>query len=431
MKKNKLLVCGLVALTAFGLAGCDKQNTGDATSIVIWATSKEIPVIEELVEKYNKDKTGSDVIKVETKAVAESDTGTTLSKDATVTGSPALFLCADDHISALAKKNIVSELKGTYKQTVLDNSTNVSVLGATYDDKLYGFPVTSDNGYFLWYNADALTAEQVGSLESILQVAKAGGKTVGFDLANGYYAASVFVSPDLCGTTSLTWHTKVEEDKTLTYYTCNWNEAAPVKACEYLSTLLKPYNDDLTLKPGTNDNIIAGFEDGSMIAAISGLWLATDLADKCEALAATKLPTYTIPAEGETAAKTVQMGSFSGSKIYCINKTRPVAEQKAAALLGQYLTSKEAQLRRFEIRETLPCNNDAIKDTRYTEHVSIGAKALLEQNAYAAVQSQSTEGNYWDVGKAIGQALLDGNLGDYTSWQEFMNFQVGLLTTER
>jgi maltose-binding protein MalE len=137
-------------------------------------------------------------------------------------------------------------------------------------------------------------------------------------------------------------------------------------------------------------------------------------------LAADKLPEYHIDGQA------YQMASFGGSKVYCINKTRPVAEQKTAAALAELLTTKNAQLVRFEERGSLPCNLEAVKDSRYTDHVSIGGAAFVKQSAYACVQSQTAEDRYWDIGKAIGQAYLDSNL-DGMTWSAFLKKQMDTL----
>ena len=132
-------------------------------------------------------------------------------------------------------------------------------------------------------------------------------------------------------------------------------------------------------------------------------------------LKATKLPAYS------NAGKTYQMASFTGSKVYCINKTRPAAEQRAAAALADLLTQKESQLIRFEKRQALPCNNEAAKDSRYTNNVTLGGAALNQQNAYACVQSKTAEARYWDIGKAIGEAYLGKTpLAEGKTWSDFL-----------
>ncbi len=419
IKKGLLLTVAAAAVLALGsCGGSSDTNYGDvSTKISIWATAAEEAVIKTVVDEYNAKQT-SDANKFNYTftAVAEGDCGTTLAKDPTVSGAPALFLCADDHINNLVGLNIIAELKGDRATKIKANNSETAVVGVTNNDKIYGYPVTSDNGYFLWYNKSALS--DVSSLESILETAEKAGKKVLMDVANGWYANSFIMSPQACGTTSLSW-SKNSDGKVV--YTSTWDSETGVKVSEYIAGLLTKYYANGTLIGGGNDTIAAGFQDGSIIAAVSGTWMEKDLTAAIgDKVGAAKLPEYHID------EKAYQMSSFTGTKVYAINKTRPAAEQKVAASLADLLTSKDAQLKRFSIRASLPCNLEAQKDEAYTKNVSVGGKALNEQSAYACVQTKTAEDRYWDIGKAIGQAYLDSNLGGKT-WAEFLKDQMDTL----
>ena len=431
MKVKKILpVVALTALTVVGLAACgapvdpssEAPSTGGetTTTVKVWATQEEHPVINSIVAKYNE--TATDKLAVELTAVAEGDAGTELVKDPTQEGAPDLFLTADDHIFNLQRNSIALEITGDYKTAVTSANSPVSITGSSYDGKLYGFPVTSDNGYFLWYNKAALTAEQVGSLETILEVAHSTGKKVLFEINNGWYANSFLMSPDACGTESLRWKSV---DGKVSYET-TWDNATGVAVCEAVNTLLQTYFENNTLIANNDDALYAGVENGEIIAAVRGTWNENTLKQHLgENLAATKLPTFNVGGEA------YQMASFTGSKVYVVNKLVSVDQQKAAVKLAQLLTTKDAQIERFQTRATLPCNLEAAADARVTEHATIGGAALSAQNiAGAAVQSLTAEGRYWDVGKAIGQAYLDGNLGDCANWQEFLTMQMDALRQE-
>ena len=425
---RKLLSCiSVIGLAALSLTACGEKapsysNVG--TEITIWATEKEEAVIKAVVEKYNANqKEESSKFKYNFKGVTEADAGTTLAKDPTVEGRPALFLCADDHIFNLQSKGIVAELKGSYKEHVVANNSAVAVKGATYNDKLYGFPVTSDNGYFLWYNKAALSENDVKSLETVLQKAKDSNKTFGMEINNGWYANSFIMSPQACGTSSLTWAANAEGKVS---YTTTWDNEAGVKVSEYANSLIQPLYESGTFVAAPNEIILQGFQDSSMIAAVSGTWMESDLKKAIgENLGAVKLPEYHID------GKAYQMASFTGSKIYCINTSCTVEEQKAAAALAELLTNADSQLIRYEKRQSIPCNKEAAADKRFTENTTISAKALEAQNAAAAcVQSQTAQDRYWDIGKAIGQAYLDGNLGEgVTTWAQFLKAQMDILRT--
>ena len=415
---KKLFALPLAALALLGLASCGgKEVETEKTKINIWATAAEEAVIKTVVDEYNSKHENK--FEYEFTAISEADCGTTLANDPTVNGAPALFLCADDHISTLQSKNIVAEIKNARREAVVKNTTEAAVLGATLEDKLYGYPVTADNGYFLWYDKSKLSSDDVKSLEKILEKSKSLGKTFLMDVANGWYANSFVMSPQACGVESLTWK-KVEGGVS---YTTTWDNEAGVKVSEYIASLLTPNYASGTFMMGDNAVIKAGFENGTMIAAVSGTWMENDLKSAIgDNLAATKLPEFHID------DKAYQMASFNGSKVYCINKTRPVEEQVTAAELAELLTSKEGQLKRFEIRAALPCNTAAIKDKRYTDNVSIGGAALVEQTAFSCVQAKTAESRYWDIGKAIGQAYVDSILGDgVADWTAFLKGKMNVL----
>ena len=422
MKIKKGLLLTIAATAVLGLASCGGEGGqtgyGDvSTKIGIWATAAEEAVIKEVVDAYNAKQTDEkSKFSYEFTAVSEADCGTTLAKDPTVSGAPALFLCADDHINNLVSLDIIAELKGKRAETIKANNSEAAVLGVTNSDKIYGYPVTSDNGYFLWYNKAELS--DVSSLESILKTAKEKGKHVLMDVPNGWYANSFIMSPEACGTTSLSWK-KNSEGKVV--YDTTWDSDTGVKVSEYIAGLLTPYYADGTLQIGSNDVISSGFNDGSLIAAVSGTWMEKDIQNAIgDDMAASKLPEYHID------GKAYQMASFTGTKVYGINKTRPAAEQKVAAALADLLTTKESQLTRFEVRASLPCNLEAQKDESYTKKVSVGGKALNAQNQFACVQAQTAEDRYWDIGKAIGQAYIDSNLGGKT-WTQFLKDQMDTL----
>ena len=260
-------------------------------------------------------------------------------------------------------------------------------------------------------------------LETVLQKAKDSKKTFGMEINNGWYANSFIMSPQACGTSSLTWAANAEGKVS---YTTTWDNEAGVKVSEYANSLIKPLYEAGTFVTAPNEVILQGFQNGSMIAAVSGTWMESDLKKAIgENLGAVKLPEYHID------GKAYQMASFTGSKIYCINTSCTVEEQKAAAALAELLTNADSQLIRYENRQAIPCNKEAAADKRFTENTTISAKALEAQNAAAAcVQSQTAQDRYWDIGKAIGQAYLDGNLGEgVTTWAQFLKAQMDILRT--
>jgi arabinogalactan oligomer/maltooligosaccharide transport system substrate-binding protein len=212
MKKNLVALMACL-LTAASLGSCDNQPTEtqkEVKEINVWATEKEMAVIDKVIGDYNKTAENEE-IKINFTAIAEGDAGNTLAKDPTVKNAPALFLCADDHINELKSKSIIAEIKGERKAKVEANNSEVAVQGVTQDGKMWGYPVTSDNGYFLWYNNGVEgIGDKIDSLEELLAHAKSLGKSVLMDVGNGWYANSFIMSPQACGVNSLKWVNNAE-----------------------------------------------------------------------------------------------------------------------------------------------------------------------------------------------------------------------------
>ncbi len=414
---KKISFINILFLIVIILSSCKIKELNDLNTINIWATAKEEEIINIVVDDYNKK--NDEKINVKFKAISEADCGLTLAIDPTIKDAPALFLIADDQINNLASKNILFELKDTRKENIIKNTNNFALNSAMIDESLYGYPVTMDNGYFLWYNKSFLNDEDINNFETILNKASYYKKNFLMEINNGWYANTFIMSPEAEGLNSLFWKT----NKNGNYYETTWDSETSIMVCEYIESIIKPYYEKGIFITGGNADIVAGFKNQSLIAAVSGIWLEKDLKEAIgNNLGAAKLPEYKIN------NKQYQMASFGGTKVYCINKTRPIEEQKIAVKLAELLTNKENQLLRFKLRGSLPCNNEAIIDKAYLDNVSIGAKALQEQSNYACIQAKTAENRYWDVGKAIGQAYLDGQFGSNVySWKQFLKNKCNIL----
>ena len=78
-----------------------------------------------------------------------------------------------------------------------------TVEAASVDGKLYAYPLTASNGYFLFYNSDYLTQEDVSSWDNLLAAAEKQGKTVGMEVS-GFYMDSLQAQDWTC----MDWRTE-------------------------------------------------------------------------------------------------------------------------------------------------------------------------------------------------------------------------------
>ena len=316
----------------------------------------------------------------------EGDCSKTVLNDPTAAAD--VFTFADDQFNSL--------LNGGALQQVLDgaddiiaNNTPESIAAATGDDgNLYAYPATADNGYFMFYNKEYFTEDDVKSFNTMLDKAAAAGKYVGFPMSNAWYFYSWFKGAGL--------DMHVNEDGVTN--TCNWNATdTPITGVQVVEALLA-----ITSNPGfkeaDSDPFVAGVKDGSIIAGVSGTWNANVAAEAWgDNYAATKLPTYTV------AGQEVQMASFSGFKLVGVN---PYSENLGAAMdFAAFMTNEESQVSRFAMRRQGPSNTKALASEVVQAEPAIAA--IVAQAPYADVQRVGSK--FWDTAAALGKIIVNGN----------------------
>ena len=118
----------------------------------------------------------------------EGEVATNLTKD--VTAAADVMCIADDNIRASVKARALTALTADDKAAITKTDGATAVGVGSISDTLYGYPYRADNSYVLMYNKTLFTADQVGSLDTLLAAAKDKKTSVYFDLANGWYGAS-------------------------------------------------------------------------------------------------------------------------------------------------------------------------------------------------------------------------------------------------
>ena len=310
-----------------------------------------------------------------------------------------VFAFANDQIKDLVNAGALYEVTRN-KESIMSRNGAGSIESATVNGKLYGYPFSADNGYFLYYDKSVVSAEQAGNLDSLLAAADAAGKKVFMDVSNGWYIASFFLGNG--GKLAIDANGK---------QTCDFNNANGVAAGEVVKAFTA-HNAFLT----GDDTVLTGGMGTTIAAGVSGTWNA----DKIKAAlgdnyAATKLPTMTI------GGKEVQMSSFAGFKLYGVSALTKFPVD--AMDLADFLTSEEVQAARFAARGTGPsntkvANSDAVK-------ANIALAALAEQSAYAVSQNDVL-GGYWSPAEAFGTAM---EAKDYSkSVQEQLDQMVSQIT---
>ncbi|MCM1467332.1 MAG: extracellular solute-binding protein [Alistipes sp.] len=278
-----------------------------------------------------------------------------------------------------------------------------SVDAATKDGKLYAYPMSADNGYFLFYNSTLVSAEDAKTWDTLLAAAEKAGKKVGMTFASGWYNASFFYGAGFT--------TGLNEDGTTTI---DWNKKADYTGVQVVQGMINIASSPafMGIADGDISNQIAG---GQLCAVVSGTWDATAAQTAFgDGYAATKLPTFTVD------GKQVQQGSVAGFKLVGVNAYSKNAGW--AALLADWITNEENQAIRFAQREIGPSNSKVAASDAVTANIAIAA--LSEQSAYGVVQMAG--GKYWDPTATFGEMIAKGQLkaDDETAIQKALDTMV-------
>ncbi len=371
-------------LLSLALALCLILSVGSAlaenVTLKVWGSQDDQAMLQEMTDAFkaaNPDKTYDITFGV----VGEPDAKTKYLEDPEAAAD--VFAFANDQLYDLLSADALYEVTLNKDEIVAANVAG-AIEAASSGDHLYAYPMTADNGYFLYYDKSVISDEQVKTLDGILEAAKAADKKFFMDVSNGWYIASFFLAGGKLG---------LDENGK---QTCDFNNEAGVAAGEAIKALTAHEafltGDDAILTGGMGDTIAAG---------VSGTWNADAIKEKLgDNYAATKLPTYT--ANGEQ----VQMGSFAGFKLVGVNTMTMFPEDAMA--LAQWLTNEENQLKRFEMRAMGPSNIKVSESDAVQANEALAALALQAQ---FAVSQKDVLGNYWSPAEAFGTTM---EAKDYT-----------------
>ena len=121
-------------------------------------------------------------------AVGEGDAASNMLTD--VEAGADIFGFPQDQLARLVAANALIELSDENVAKVTAENDAGSVAAATMAGTVYAFPMTSDNGYFLFYDKSVIT--DPSNLEAIIAACEAAGKSFYYDLRSGWYMPAFF-----------------------------------------------------------------------------------------------------------------------------------------------------------------------------------------------------------------------------------------------
>ncbi len=366
----------------------EAASWGDVT-LTMWGAEEDQTMLREMADAFIAENADKGNITINIGACSEADAKDNILTDPTAAAD--VFAFADDQLNELVAAGALQEVT-LNADDVKSRNLEGSVEAASLDGKLYAYPMTADNGYFLYYDSSVISAEDAQTVDGILAAAAAAGCTFDMTLNDGWYIYSFFAGAGLEAT--------LADDGVNTV--CNWNEEPGADVAQAVMDIAS--NSAFVSAPDAD--IVSGITNGTVCAAVSGTWNAKVAQETWgENYAATKLPTYTMNGEQ------VQMGSFAGYKLVGVNPHS--ANVGVAMMLADYITNEANQQKRFEDRQLGPSNINVNASEAVQAAPAIAA--LAAQSDFSDLQRVGA--NYWDPAASLGQILASGETQGKTTQQ--------------
>ena len=389
-----ILMAAIMALSMVSFASAD----GNEYAITIWAPEEAVPLTKAQVEAFNASNELGVKFNVTVEPVSEANSATSMIQD--VEAGADIFFFAQDQFARLVQAGALAKIDDETAAKIKAENDVSAVTASTSGDALYAYPLTADNGYYMYYDKSVIPEEDVDSLEKLIADCEAAQKYFAFEMqTSAWYLASFFFA------TGCVSEWKTDDEGEFIEVRDTFDSPEGLIAAKGINKLVKsPIH--------LSSSQASEFASNAAIV-VSGIWGYTTAKDILgDNMGVTDLPSF------EVDGKEYHLGSFSGCKLLGVKPQVDAEKATALTALAIYLTGKDCQMERFEARAWGPSNleaqaSDAVK-------ANPGLIALQAQNQYATVQGQ-IHGSWWDIAKVIGDDIkaaeddegLQGALDNY------------------
>ena len=279
---KKFLIIALTAFMLLGFVGCKDKPKDEVYSITVWVSESEgvKELTEQQIARFCEE--NGITLNFTVEGISEADSATLMITS--VEDGADIFSFSQDQLSRLVQAGALQVLGEAASDQVRELNDEVSIKAATVNGQLYCYPLTSDNGYFMYYDKSVVKEEHLDSLEDIIADCEAAGRMFSMELeTSAWYNASFFFA---AGAVS-EWVT--DESGAFVSVNDTFNSEAGIIALKGMQKLLKSsvYN---------SSSNAADFSAAIPSAVlISGTWAVSDVkAALGDNFGATDLPSFTV-----------------------------------------------------------------------------------------------------------------------------------------
>ena len=406
-KINAIFITAILAASLSGCAGSEREskitdadtklrNSAEDTDetellsdngdveLTVWGGEEDEALLTRIIEDFQTEYKGQANFHITFTAQSESNCKDVLMGD--LEAGADVFAFADDQLNTLVAAGALEPVENADR--IKSENLPGAVEAASVGNTLYAYPLTADNGYFLYYNKQFFNQEDIKTFDRMLQIAEENGKKITMDWSSAWYVYSFF------GNTGL--EVGLNSDGITNF--CTWNQTeGDIKGEDVANAMLAIAESPAFLNT-VEEGFLEGVQDGSVIAGVSGVWNAVAMEEAWGAdYGASKLPTYTC------AERQIQMASFSGYKLIGVNAYSE--HHTWAVRLAEWISNEKNQQLRFEMRGQGPANTKAAESADVQDSPAI--TALLEQSEFSCLQRIG--GNFWDPVSAFALNMAAGN----------------------
>ncbi len=406
-KINAIFITAVLAASLSGCAGSDREseitdadaelrNSAEDTDetellsdsgdveLTVWGAEEDEALLTRIIEDFQTQYKGQANFHITFTAQSESNCKDVLMGD--LEAGADVFAFADDQLNTLVAAGALEPVENADR--IKSENLPGAVEAASVGNTLYAYPLTADNGYFLYYNKQFFNQEDIKTFDRMLQVAEESGKKITMDWSSAWYVYSFFANTGL--------EVGLNSDGITNF--CTWNQTEGDIKGEDVANAMLAIAESPAFFNTVEEGFLEGVQDGSVIAGVSGVWNAVAMEEAWGAdYGAAKLPTYTC------ADKQIQMASFSGYKLIGVNAYSE--HYTWAVRLAEWISNEKNQQLRFEMRGQGPANTKAAASADVQNSPAI--TALLEQSAFSRLQRIG--GNFWDPVSAFALNMAAGN----------------------
>ncbi len=309
-----------------------------------------------------------------------------------------VYCFAQDQLARLVYAQALSPVD----ESTISNNDSGAIAAASLYDTVYAYPMTSDNGYFLFY--DSSIVSDPSTLEAILADCESNDALFCMELDSGWYQTAFFFGA------GCTMRYDVDSSGGFASAVCDYASANGLNA---LKSMIRTVQSPIFMNTSYDDAL------PNIGAIVTGTWDSSALYMRFGShYAAAKLP----------VVSSFQMSSFGGYKLLGIKPQTDPEKQAACHAVAAFLTAEKAQLDRYQAAGWGPSNLLAQADPTVRNDITLAA--LAAQSAYAVPQGQYPVA-YWNITQDFGNKILIGafdGLSDSELLNELQTYQSSLLS---